>query len=53
MRRCYRAEIEDEKAVKPDDWDESQPREVVDENAVKPSDWLEDEVNRLADFVLF
>uniref|UniRef100_A0A1I7X8R0 Calreticulin family protein n=1 Tax=Heterorhabditis bacteriophora TaxID=37862 RepID=A0A1I7X8R0_HETBA len=39
-----RAEIEEESAVKPDDWDESQPKEIVDENAVKPSDWLEDEV---------
>lgn len=35
--------IIDTEAKKPDDWDESQPKEIIDEDASKPSDWLEDE----------
>lgn len=44
---CFSEQIEDVDAVKPDDWDESEPKEVVDENAVKPSDWNEEEVGRI------
>lgn len=36
--------IKDETATKPDDWDESAPKEIVDEAAEKPADWLEEEV---------
>lgn len=40
----FRAEIEDETAERPEDWDENQPKEIIDESATKPSDWLEEEV---------
>lgn len=35
--------IVDPEAKKPDDWDESAPKEILDEEATKPADWLEDE----------
>ena len=44
-----RSEIDDASAVKPEDWDESQPKTVVDENAQKPSDWNEDEPELIPD----
>merc|ERR1712029_451755 len=37
------AEIDDPNAFKPEDWDESQPRQILDELAEMPDGWLEDE----------
>ena len=34
-------EIDDATAVKPDDWDESQPRKIPDPTAKKPEGWLD------------
>eukprot|EP01040_Poterioochromonas_malhamensis_P011784 gene11784-12857_t len=36
-------ELIDDPTVKPDDWDESQPRKVTDPTATKPEGWLENE----------
>jgi hypothetical protein len=38
-----REQIQDLEAVKPDDWDESEPKQIVDEDAKMPDGWLEDE----------
>ena len=35
-------QIEDENAVKPDDWDEDAEQYIEDANAVKPRNWLDD-----------
>ena len=29
--------------MKPEDWDEDEPREIPDEDAVKPEGWLDEE----------
>jgi hypothetical protein len=36
-------------AVKPDDWDESEPRQVEDVDAKMPNGWLEDEPELIPD----
>jgi len=41
--------ISDPDAVKPDDWDESEPYEIPDEDAVKPEGWLDDEPDSIPD----
>jgi calnexin len=41
--------VPDPDAKKPDDWDESQPRQIRDENAVMPDGWLEDERQEIPD----
>ena len=41
--------IDDPDAVKPSDWDESEPKTIKDESAVMPSGWLEDESETIPD----
>jgi len=41
--------IPDPEAVKPDDWDESEPEEIPDPEAVKPDDWLDHEPKFIPD----
>eukprot|EP01031_Cornospumella_fuschlensis_P030690 gene30690-37084_t len=41
--------VVDKDAVKPDDWDETQPRRVPDANAKQPADWLVDEPLEIPD----
>ncbi|KAF8821797.1 calreticulin family protein [Cardiosporidium cionae] len=41
--------ITDVNAVKPDDWDETQPSTVEDDEAVMPEGWLEDEEEEIPD----
>jgi hypothetical protein len=43
------AEIEDETASKPADWDEDAPVMIVDTSASKPADWLETESESIPD----
>ncbi|KAJ9062735.1 hypothetical protein DSO57_1007646 [Entomophthora muscae] len=43
------ARIPDPEATKPEDWDESQPRQIPDETAVKPEDWLDNEPLEIPD----
>ena len=47
--RCNHPRIADPDAVKPEDWDESQPAEVPDESAEKPDGWLDDEESLIPD----
>ena len=35
--------------MKPDDWDENEPRQIIDEFATMPDGWLEDENDMIAD----
>ena len=35
--------------MKPEDWDETQPKYIPDESAVKPADWLDDEPLQIPD----
>merc|ERR1712198_476438 len=44
-----REKIPDPEATKPDDWDESAPKQILDEDAVKPSDWLDEEPDMIPD----
>jgi calnexin len=44
-----RAKIPDASAVKPDDWDETLPKQIPDENARMPDDWLENEPDMVPD----
>lgn len=41
--------IPDESAVKPDDWDESEPKQITDEKAVMPDDWEVDTPLKIPD----
>lgn len=41
--------IRDPSAVKPDDWDESEPAKIEDPNAQKPTGWLDDEEELIPD----
>lgn len=43
------ARIPDPEATKPEDWDESQPRQIPDETAEKPEDWLDNEPLEIPD----
>jgi calnexin len=43
------AEIDDETATKPEDWDEDAPLMIVDNSATKPEDWLENEPETIPD----
>lgn len=38
-----------EQAVKPEDWDETEPKKIPDPNEVKPEDWDEDALEFIAD----
>lgn len=44
-----REKIPDTAAVKPDDWDESEPKQITDPDAKIPDDWLVDEPEMVAD----
>ena len=44
-----REQIQDLEAVKPDDWNESEPKQIVDVDAKMPDGWLEDEPDLVAD----
>ena len=39
----------DPDAVKPDDWDETEPAEIEDESAEMPTGWLENEPENIPD----
>lgn len=39
----------DTSAVKPEDWDESQPKKIVDTHATKPDTWDENVPTTIAD----
>lgn len=42
-------QIEDLNALKPDDWDETEPRMIQDMNSIIPSDWLINEPLKISD----
>ena len=44
-----REKIQDETAVKPDDWDENEPEKILDTEATMPEGWLENEPDMVAD----
>jgi hypothetical protein len=44
-----REKIQDPEAVKPEDWDESAPRQIPDTTAEKPDGWLDDEPDMVPD----
>ncbi|XP_002735033.1 calnexin-like [Saccoglossus kowalevskii] len=41
--------IPDPDAVKPEDWDEDEPKQIADPDAVKPDGWLDDEEELIDD----